>query len=93
MSLDKARAKLLNPDLGQLTRDEMTALIKATAEPIRTHGALTDKLIEDILDITAAPDRDTAKAAILAKFQDLNVAPAIIKTWSDDDTASIKTGA
>jgi hypothetical protein len=42
MSLESARAKLIDPTKGALTAEEMLALVNATAQPVKTHGALTE---------------------------------------------------
>lgn len=91
--LDSARAKLEDPSKGALTPDEMAALLYATSNPPRTHGAITDKIVEDILDACDQLPRDKAKSAILAHFKDRNAQFSIDRTWSDEDFASLKTGS
>lgn len=89
MPLHSARAKLLDPDLGALTPDEIAALIAATAvDAPKTHGALTDATIEQILDIAAEYPRDKAKHVLLELFKD-RISIAIEKTWTDTDMQSI----
>lgn len=91
-NLSSARAKLENPDLGALTPEEMTALLAATQEPKRTHGDITENVVEQILDVTAEFPRDKAKSVILALFKEKNASFVIEKTWTDDDFQKISVG-
>mgnify|MGYP000895493178 CR=1 FL=1 len=92
-ALDSARAKLLDPSLGALSQVEMAALLVATNDPPRSHGAITEQIVEDILNACEQLPRDKAKSAILAHFKDKGASFTIEKTWDSDEAyKTIVTG-